>query len=43
MAEKFFQGWENSNRFPGEQFMKNIFSDEKNSLFFPILSGFFHF
>ena len=39
-AENIFQGWQNSNRCPGEQFMENIFSDEKNSLFFPILSDF---
>ena len=42
-AENIFQGWQNSNRCPGEQFMENIFSDEKNSLFFPILSDFLIF
>ena len=39
-AENIFQGWQNSSRCPGEQFMENIFSDEENSLFFLILSDF---
>ena len=42
-AENIFQGWQNSKRCPGEQFMENTFSDEKNSLFFPILSDFLNF
>ena len=41
--QNIFQGWQNSNRCPGEQFMENNFSDEKNSLFFPILSDFLTF
>ena len=41
MAEKFFQGWKNSNRLPGEPFKEKILSEEKKSLFFPILSVFF--
>ena len=43
MAEIFFQGWQNSKRCPGEQFVEKFFSKEKISLFFPILSGFFYF
>ena len=41
MVKNIFQGWQNSNRFPGEQFMEKFFSQEEISLFFPILSGFF--
>ena len=43
MVKNIFQGWQNSNRFPGEQFMEKFFSQEEISLFFPILSGFFYF
>ena len=43
MVENIFQGWQNSNRFPGEQFMEKFFSKEKISIFFPILSGFVYF
>ena len=41
MVEKLFQGCQNTNRSPREQFMKTFFSKEKHSLFFPILSNFF--
>ena len=36
--EKLFQGWQNSNRCPREQFMKTFFPKRKIRSFFPILS-----
>ena len=38
MMEKLFQGWQNSNRCPREQFMKTFFHKRKIRSFFPILS-----
>ena len=34
MAEHFFQGWQNSKRFPREQFMKKIFEKRRIRYFF---------